>query len=195
MIDRYAPRKHSKVGFFDFIEMLKERGTNSNKSAIANGQPHLSPSPVVNKKIMNNKNNDLINNLKKIDNDSSSFLKMLRNDYNKNKDISIRNVQVQDSPNIDDQTVNTTVKVSEAVVPKPKPTAKKPTRKASNTKGANVRKAVKAAPNRQKMATVDPLNLFGNKNGFNPFSNKERKENGYEPLSFVDFFKSGLGTK
>ncbi len=49
-------------------------------------------------------------------------------------------------------------------------------------------------PVQKKAATVDPLNIFGNKskNSYNPFSSQERKAAGAKPLSFVDFFKGRL---
>jgi len=53
----------------------------------------------------------------------------------------------------------------------------------------------KAKPAPQRAATADPLNLFGQRNGYNPFSNKERIANGQKKLSFTDFFKSNVGTR
>ena len=50
----------------------------------------------------------------------------------------------------------------------------------------------KAKPVPQRAATADPLNLFGNKNGYNPFSTKERKAAGKGKLSFKDFFTNNM---
>jgi len=89
--------------------------------------------------------------------------------------------------------------------PKPKPESKsksgsKPkksgTKKASSTPkptydlGQGV--AVASTP-RPGLATVDPLNIFGNKNGVNPFSTDERLAYGYAAPAVQDLFAADMG--
>ena len=94
-----------------------------------------------------------------------------------------------------------TIEITDNTEPVQKP-RKVPKKKNTSRKFQNKRKAVPVAakqqeqrPVKQRAARVDPLNIFGNKDGYNPFSNKERIAAGQKKLSLLDLFRPGVGTE
>jgi len=76
---------------------------------------------------------------------------------------------------------------------KPKTTAKKTVPAAPKYDlGVPMTDAEMGAP-RPGFATTDPLNLFGNKNGINPFSSPEREAFGYSAFAPMDAFRGDVG--
>ena len=80
------------------------------------------------------------------------------------------------------------------VAPAPKPTVKKKsTPSVSKPRVATPAPAPRPQQRPISAATVDPLNLFGNKNGYNPFSNTERAAQGVGSVGLGDIFSANLG--
>jgi hypothetical protein len=79
----------------------------------------------------------------------------------------------------------------------PKKSTNKGKKTSSNTRVTPKRRKAAQQPARRTkrtpMATSDPLNLLGMKNGVNPFSNKERLAAGYDKFKLTDLFSPTLG--